>query len=181
LRDAFGGDGEVWSDTNIARIYRRVGPSHIRVDADEVTYPLHVILRYRMERGLIDGSIDVAGIPEAWNALSRELLGFTPPSNRVGCLQDIHWAMGLFGYFPSYTYGAVAAAQLFAAATRQDPAIVPALGRGSFAPLMEWVQRHVHAQASLAPTSDAILRAATGAPLSTDAFKAHLTARYLDE
>ena len=155
--------------------------AHIRVDADEVTYPLHVILRYRIERALTDGSLEVAGIPSAWNELSRELLGIVPPNDTLGCLQDIHWAMGAFGYFPSYTYGAVAAAQLFAAATRQGPEILSALGRGEFAPLLAWTRKHVHTRASLPPTSDAILRAATGAPLSADAFKAHLTARYLEE
>lgn len=181
LRETFGGEGEAWSDDNIRRLYRRVQPSFIRVDADEVTYPLHVILRYRIERALVDGALEIEGIPEAWNQLSGELLGITPPSDTVGCLQDIHWAMGAFGYFPSYTYGAVAAAQLFAAATRQDREILPALGRGEFAPLLAWTREHVHTQASLPPTSDAIIRAATGAPLSADAFKAHLTARYLEE
>ena len=181
MRDTFGGEGDAWSDDNIRRIYRRVRPSHIRVDADEVTYPLHVILRYRIERALTDGALEIEGIPEAWNALSRELLGITPPSDALGCLQDIHWAMGAFGYFPSYTYGAVAAAQLFAAATRQDPEIVPALRRGEFAPLLGWTRDHVHTRASLPPTSEAILRAATGNPLTSAAFKTHLTARYLVE
>jgi carboxypeptidase Taq len=181
LREAFGGEGAAWSDDNIIRIYRRVEPSHIRVDADEVTYPLHVILRYRIERALIDGSLDIAGIPHAWNELSRELLGIVPPNDALGCLQDIHWAMGLYGYFPNYTFGAVAAAQLFAAAIRQQPAILPALGRGEFAPLLGWTRANVHARGSLPPSSDAIIRAATGAPLGADAFKAHLTARYLEE
>jgi carboxypeptidase Taq len=181
LREAFGGEGEAWGDENIRRIYRRVQPSHIRVDADEVTYPLHVILRYRIERALTDGALEVRGIPQAWNELSRELLGITPPTDTLGCLQDIHWAMGAFGYFPSYTYGAVAAAQLFAAATRQNQEILPALGRGEFAPLLAWTRKNVHTRASLPPTSDAIILAATGAPLSADAFKAHLAARYLEE
>ncbi len=181
LREAFGGVGEAWSVDNIRRLYRRVGPSFIRVDADEVTYPLHVILRYRLERALIDGSVEVAGLPSAWNELSRELLGVTPPDDARGCLQDIHWAMGLFGYFPSYTFGAVAAAQLFAAATAQDETIVPALGRGDFGPLLAWTRVKVHAQGSLPPSSEAILRAATGQPLSAAAFKAHLQQRYLAE
>ena len=181
FRESFGGQGEAWSDENIRRLYRRVEPSFIRVDADEVTYPLHVILRYRIERALIDGSLEVAGIPSAWNELSRELLGIVPPNDALGCLQDIHWAMGLYGYFPNYTFGAVAAAQLFAAAIRQQPAILPALGRGEFAPLLGWTRANVHARGSLPPSSDAIIRAATGAPLGADAFKAHLTARYLEE
>ena len=181
LREIFGGEGEAWSDDNVRKLYRRVQPSFIRVDADEVTYPLHVILRYRLERALVEGELEIEGIPDAWNELSRELLGIIPPNDTLGCLQDIHWAMGLFGYFPSYTFGAVAAAQLFAAATKQDPEILPALGRGEFAPLLAWTRENVHARASLPPSSEAIIRAATGAPLSADAFKAHLTARYLEE
>lgn len=181
MRETFSGKGEAWSDDNIRRLYRRVGPSFIRVDADEVTYPLHVILRYRLERALIDGALEIEGIPEAWNRLSDELLGIIPSSDAEGCLQDIHWAMGLFGYFPSYTFGAVAAAQLFAAATSQVPQILPALGRGEFGPLLAWTRKHIHTQASLPPSSDAIMIAATGAPLSADAFKSHLISRYLEE
>jgi len=181
IREAFDGDGHAWSDDNIRKLYRRVQPSHIRVEADEVTYPLHVILRYRIERAIIDGDLEIEGIPQAWNELSRELLGITPPNDAHGCLQDIHWSMGLFGHFPSYTFGAVAAAQIFAAAVNQDPRILPALERGDFAPLLDWTRKHIHSQASLAPTSDEILKAATGSSLSTEAFKAHLTARYLEE
>lgn len=173
--------GPAWEDDNIRRLYRQVRPSFIRVEADEVTYPLHVILRYRIERALTDGSLDIRGIPTAWNELSRDLLGIVPDDDRVGCLQDIHWSMGAFGYFPSYTYGAVAAAQLFRAATEQDKAVLPSLGKGDFAPLMAWTKANVHEKASLAPDSDTILRAATGGPLTADAFKAHLAARYLGE
>ena len=183
IREAFGADSDAgaWSDANIGRLYRKVGPSLIRVEADEVTYPLHVILRYRLERAIMDGSLEIVGIPSAWNELMQEMLGITPPNDTQGCLQDIHWSMGLFGHFPSYTFGAVAAAQLFKAATEQDADILPGLARGDFAPLLGWTRKHVHSQASFAATSDEILTAATGGPLSADAFKAHLQARYLGE
>ncbi|WP_394730922.1 carboxypeptidase M32 [Altererythrobacter sp. GH1-8] len=183
IREAFGAasDSGPWSDANIGRLYRKVGPSLIRVEADEVTYPLHVILRYRIERAILDGALEIRGIPSAWKELFEEMLGITPPNDTNGCLQDIHWSMGLFGHFPSYTFGAVAAAQLFEAATQQDAEILPALGRGDFAPLLRWTRQHVHSQASLAASSDEILIKATGSPLSADAFKAHLQARYLDE
>lgn len=181
FRDTFGGEGAAWSDDNIRRLYRRVRPSFIRVEADEVTYPLHVILRYRIERAIVGGDLDVADIPEAWNALSEALLGITPPNDTLGCLQDIHWSMGAFGYFPTYTLGALAAAQLFATATADDAEILPGLARGDFRPLLGWTRPNIHAVGSLAPSSDAILIAASGAPLSTDAFKAHLVARYLEE
>ncbi len=181
FRQAFGGDGEAWSDDNIRRLYRRVRPSFIRVDADEVTYPLHVILRYRLERRILSGELAIEDIPEAWRAESRKLLGIAPPNDRLGCLQDIHWSMGSFGYFPSYTLGALTAAQFFAAAAKADAQILPALARGDFQPLLGWARAHVHAQASFPASSDEIVKAATGAPLSTAAFKRHLVARYLEE
>src|SRR5690606_34080526 len=102
----------------------------IRVDADEVTYPLHVILRYRLERAIVAGDLDVADLPGAWNEGMRELLGVTPPDDRLGCLQDIHWYDGAIGYFPTYTLGAMMAAQLFASATAQQPDILPGIARG---------------------------------------------------
>ena len=108
----------------------------------------------------------------------QEMLGIVPPSDREGCLQDIHWHHGEFGYFPTYTMGALAAAQLFAAATEADAGIRPAIAAGDFGPLMAWLGANVHGKASLL-TTDGIMAEATGAPLGTDAFKAHLRARYL--
>jgi carboxypeptidase Taq len=116
MRAAFGGaDGEAWDAENLYRLYTRVEPGFIRVDADEVTYPAHVILRYRLERALVAGDLALADLPGAWADGMRELLGIVPPDDRLGCLQDIHWPSGAFGYFPTYTMGAVAAAQLYAA------------------------------------------------------------------
>ncbi len=178
MQDAFAGDGAAWEVGNLRRLYTKVEPGFIRVDADEVTYPAHVILRYRLERALIAGDMEVADIPAAWNAGMKELLGITPASDREGCLQDIHWFHGSFGYFPTYTMGALAAAQIFAAATKSDPDIRPAIGRGDFAPLMRWLATHIHGRASIAST-DEILIEATGAPLGTAAFRRHLEARYL--
>jgi carboxypeptidase Taq len=178
MREAFGADGPAWHPDNLYALYTMVEPDFIRVDADEVTYPAHVILRYRLERALIGGDMSIADLPAAWNAGMRELLGITPPSDREGCLQDIHWFDGAFGYFPTYTMGALAAAQLFAAATAGDAAIRPAIARGDFAPLMRWLRANVHGKASLHSTDD-ILSQATGAPLGTEAFKTHLRSRYL--
>ena len=178
MREAFGADGAAWQPDNLYSLYTAVKPDFIRVDADEVTYPAHVILRYRLERALIDGDMSIADLPAAWNAGMLELLDITPPSDREGCLQDIHWFDGAFGYFPTYTMGALAAAQLFAAATAADDTIRPAIARGDFAPLMTWLRANVHGKASLHSTDD-ILSQATGAPLGTEAFKAHLQSRYL--
>jgi carboxypeptidase Taq len=179
MRQAFGADGPAWGSENLYQLYTQVQPGFIRVDADEVTYPAHVILRYRLERALIDGDLSIADLPSAWNDAMGDLLGLTPASDREGCLQDIHWYDGAFGYFPTYTMGALAAAQIFAAANQQDPTIKPAIERGDFAPLMRWLRTNIHGQASFAGTDD-ILREATGAPLETAAFKTHLQSRYLD-
>ena len=178
LRKAFGGNGAAWDADNLYRIYTRVERSFIRVDADEVTYPAHVILRYRLERAMISGDLALADLPGAWNTGMRELLGVTPPSDREGCLQDIHWYDGAWGYFPTYTLGAMTAAQLFAAAKRTDPTILPSIARGDFAPLLRWLRAHVHGKGSLLST-DALIREATGAPLGAQVFEAHLRARYL--
>lgn len=178
MREAFAGQGAAWETGNLSRLYTRVEPGFIRVDADEVTYPAHVILRYRLERALIAGDMQVADIPAVWNDGMKELLGITPPSDREGCLQDIHWFHGSFGYFPTYTMGALAAAQIFAAAENAEPDIKQAIGRGDFAPLMRWLAANIHGRASFGSTDD-ILTEATGAPLGTAAFKTHLEARYL--
>lgn len=177
-RTAFSRSGPEWTPENLRRLYTRVKPDFIRVDADEVTYPAHVILRYRLEKALIAGDMSLDDLPGAWNEGMRDLLGITPPEDRLGCLQDIHWYDGAWGYFPTYTLGALAAAQLFQAATRQKPEIPEALSRGDFAPLLDWLRTHVHGQGSRLST-DELLTEATGAPLGVDAFKAHLHARYL--
>ena len=133
---------------NFQRVYTRVNPDFIRVEADEVTYPAHVILRYRLEKALIAGDMKLADLPAAWNEGMKKLLGIVPPSDREGCLQDIHWYDGAWGYFPTYTLGAMTAAQLFEAACRAQPSIPTAIGRGDFAPLLTWLRTNVHGQGS---------------------------------
>ncbi|HSR71875.1 MAG TPA: carboxypeptidase M32, partial [Kiloniellales bacterium] len=178
-REAFGGSGPAWEADNLVRLYHRVEPGFIRVDADEVTYPAHIILRYRLERAMLAGALEPADLPGAWNEAMKELLGLNPPDDARGCLQDIHWYDGAWGYFPTYTLGALAAAQLFAAAREADPEIPAAIGRGDFAPLLAWLRAAVHGQGSRWETDELIARA-TGRPLEAAAFKAHLQARYLD-
>lgn len=178
LRQAFGRSGPAWDAENLFRLYTRVAPGFIRVDADEATYPAHILLRYRLETAMIAGDLAVADLPEAFNAGMRELLGLTVPDDRAGCLQDIHWPSGAFGYFPTYTLGAMAAAQLFRAARAAEPALPGCLAEGDFAPLRTWLRAHVHERGSSLST-DALLEHATGAPLGTAAFRAHLEARYL--
>jgi len=178
LHAAFGGDAAPYAPDNLARLWRHVERGFIRVDADEMTYPAHVILRFRLEQEMVAGDLTVDDLPGAWNDGFAALLGKPPPDDARGCLQDIHWYDGAFGYFPSYTLGAMAAAQLMAAARRDVPGVDAALGRGDLAPLLHWLRTNVHGKGSLLGFDD-LLRAATGKPLDPADFEAHLTARYL--
>lgn len=178
MRETFGGSGPGWEPEAVWRRYTKVAPGFIRVDADEVTYPAHIILRYRLEKALIADAMPLSELPAAWNQGMRDLLGIVPPDDRNGCLQDIHWPSGGWGYFPTYTLGAMTAAQLFDAACRAKPEILPAIGRGDFAPLVAWLRANIHGKGSLLET-DALLTQATGRPLDASVFKAHLERRYL--
>lgn len=178
LHAAFGGDPAPYAPDNLARLWRRVQRGFIRVDADELTYPAHVILRFRLERALIAGDLAVADLPGAWNDAMAAMLGITPPDDAQGCLQDIHWHDGAFGYFPSYTLGAMAAAQLMRAARNAIPTLERALAQGDLAPLIGWLRGNIHSQGSRWGFQD-LLRQATGKPLDPADYTAHLTERYL--
>jgi carboxypeptidase Taq len=179
IHDAFGGAGAAWDAENLYRLGTRVERSLIRVDADELTYPAHVMLRYRLERALIAGEMAPADLPREWHRGMRDLIGATPPTDTVGCLQDIHWYEGAWGYFPTYTLGAMNAAQLFAAAKAADPAILVGIAGGDFGPLLLWLRRNVHEKAASRST-DQIMTDATGRPTETAPYIAHLRARYLN-
>ena len=180
MREAFGAAAadEAWQPDNLFRLYTQVSRSLIRTEADEVTYPAHVILRYRLERALIAGDLLLRDLPGAWNDGMKALLGVVPPDDRLGCLQDIHWYDGAFGYFPTYTLGAMAAAQLFDAARKDVPGLGAAIGRGEFKSLVDWLSENVHGKASYLSTRE-LLTAATGRALDPAIFKAHLKERYL--
>ena len=151
--------------------------SPVRVEADEATYDLHILLRFDLERRMVDGSLAVADVPAAWNESFRELFGFAPENDRIGCLQDIHWSMGGFGYFATYTLGNINSAQLFATA-RKDASVAAAIDRADFLPLLGWLRESVHAHGATLDPADLIHRA-TGSPPTTGAYLAHLEARYL--
>ncbi|MBK8481309.1 MAG: carboxypeptidase M32 [Proteobacteria bacterium] len=172
------GGASPWSVDNLERVYRRVARSLIRVDADEVTYPAHVILRYRLERALLSGALPPRALPAAWRDGMQELVGVAPPDDRQGCLQDIHWMDGTFGYFPTYTLGAIAAAQLHEAAMLAEPGLPAAIAVGDFQPLLDWLRANVHAHASRL-SGEALLQAATGRGLEVGCFRTHLERRYL--
>jgi carboxypeptidase Taq len=178
LHAAFDGAAAPYQPENLARLWRRVERGFIRVDADEMTYPAHVILRFRLEQALIAGTLSVADLPGAWNEGFRALLGIVPPDDARGCLQDIHWYDGAFGYFPSYTLGAMAAAQLMAAARRDVSGLDAGLADGDLSPLLGWLRANVHGKGSLLDFNS-LLREATGSPLDPSYFERHLTARYL--
>ena len=178
LHAAFGGDGPGWEADALHQRQIRVRRGLIRVDADEVTYPLHIILRYRLERAMIAGELEPAELPEAWAEGLRTLLGVAPSNDREGCLQDIHWYDGNWGYFPTYTLGALIAAQLFETASRDVPDLTQAIAAGEFSPLLGWLRDKVHSKGSLLSTGE-LVEEATGRPLGTASFERHLRNRYL--
>ncbi|MES2659390.1 MAG: carboxypeptidase M32 [Verrucomicrobiota bacterium] len=151
--------------------------SPIRVEADEATYDLHILLRFEIERRMMNGSLAVADVPEAWNESFRELFGFAPQDDRHGCLQDIHWSMGGLGYFATYTLGNINSAQLFAAAGK-DGAIASAIQQADYLPLLQWLRKSVHAHGSTLDPAN-LIEQATGSAPSTDDYLAHLKSRYL--
>jgi carboxypeptidase Taq len=120
------------------------GPSLIRTEADEITYNLHIILRFEIERSLIEGSLEVAALPQIWREKMREYLGLTPATDRDGVLQDVHWPGGSIGYFPSYALGNLYAAQLFKAAEAEIGSVEAAIAAGEFDVLLGWLRRHIH-------------------------------------
>ncbi|MEX0942051.1 MAG: carboxypeptidase M32 [Pseudomonadales bacterium] len=170
-----------WSVDNLYRHYTRVEKSLIRVDADEVTYPLHVILRYEIEKALIEGELEVAELPDAWDEGMRTLLELDTIGNfKDGCLQDVHWPAGLFGYFPTYTLGAMTAAQLFASATAELGTIYQDIGEGRFENLLAWLRSNVHSKGKFLSYDDLMLEA-TGSGLDASWFKRHVRQRYLTD
>ena len=150
-----------------------VEPGFIRVEADEATYNLHVMVRFEIERAVIGGSLEVAGIPSVWNRLYKDLLGLDVPDDRRGCLQDIHWSMGAMGYFPTYTLGNLYASQLFEAACEQMPGLVEGFGRGEFAGLRGWLNANIHTHGRRYAPSELVQRV-TGKPLSAEPLMRHL-------
>ncbi len=179
LRDRGGLSGPAWEVEGLTRRVRYVARSLIRVEADEVTYPLHIIHRYRLERAMLAGDLAVADLPTAWRMGMARLLGVAVPNDRDGCMQDIHWMDGAFGYFPTYTLGAMAAAQVYREAEAALPGLPEDLARGDFSRLMDWLGRNIHSKGRLHASADELLRAATGQPLDGAIFRQHLEKRYL--
>jgi carboxypeptidase Taq len=179
LEKHFGISGPEWSEDNLYAHLTRVRRGAIRVDADELTYTLHIQLRYELENRLLEGKLHVRDLRDAWNAGMEQRLGVTPRNDLEGVLQDVHWAVGSFGYFPSYALGAVMAAQLFGALRESVPDIDAQIARGDFSGLMGWLRDNVHSVGASIGSQE-LLRRATGKPLSAAAALRYLENKYLD-
>ena len=177
LKETF---SDALGDTDLNGFYRAINevrPSLIRVEADEVTYNLHVLLRFELEVEMLEGRLSVGEIPAAWNAKMEEYLGVVPDNDANGALQDVHWAAGLFGYFPTYTLGNVLSVQLFEAALGEHPGIAAEMERGEFGTLLTWLRENVHRHGKRYDP-DALIERATGRPTETDPYLRYLKTKF---
>lgn len=177
LQQYFPGAIDSLSLDDFYRAINKVQPSLIRVEADELSYPLHVILRFQLERSLIDGSLSVKEIPEAWNAKMQELIGLTPQNDSEGCLQDVHWSLGSFGYFPSYAIGNAYASHLFQAFAREIPDWEKRVATGDLQFVKKWLNENVHCYGRQYSASE-LMEKINGNPFSSKAYLEYLTNKY---
>ncbi|MEP7279845.1 MAG: carboxypeptidase M32 [Bacteroidota bacterium] len=171
---------EQLKDISLEQFYggiNRVQPSFIRTEADELTYHFHVQIRYELEKKLLEGSLAVKDIPAYWNEQYRELLGVIVPDNRKGCLQDVHWSHGSFGYFPTYSLGSFYAAQFFGAAQKNIPNLAASITNGNYKPLLDWLRTNIHMHGRRY-TSGELCERITGEPLDTGYFIHYATNKY---
>jgi carboxypeptidase Taq len=167
-------------DVSLEDFYKainRVQPSLIRVEADEVTYCLHIILRFELEQDLMTGAVAVKDLPDAWNAKMESYLGITPPNNALGVLQDVHWSGAAIGYFSTYALGTLLAAQLYESALKDHPEIPDDIKSGKFSTLLGWMNQNIHAHGRKY-TPDELVQRATGQSLSHEAFMRYLKAKF---
>ncbi|MBI5272921.1 MAG: carboxypeptidase M32 [Chlamydiia bacterium] len=159
------------------RAINKVESSFIRVEADEVTYCLHVILRFEIEKLLISGQLQVADLPEAWNNKMKELFGISPPNDTMGCLQDIHWSLGDFGYFPTYALGNLFSAQFFHTFSKDHPDWETRVAKGDLAFVRDWLKNKIHRWGRLY-TSESLVKKATGKSLNEESYCSYLKNKY---
>lgn len=179
LSDEFGLKGQAYDAENLYKLLTRVEPSFIRVDADEVTYPLHVILRFEIEQAIIEGSVKAQDLPALWNTKMKEYLGIVPKTDDVGCMQDIHWHLGGLGCFPAYTNGAIIASMLMQAARKKHPELELALSKGNFASLNNYLTENLRSFGAMKSSAD-LLAGATGYPeIKPTIFIEYLKKKYL--
>jgi carboxypeptidase Taq len=180
LNDEFGLKGQEYSADNLYKLNTRVKPSLIRVDADEVTYPMHVMLRFEIEELLINKELTLNDIPDFWNKKMQEYLGVVPNTNSEGCLQDIHWPSGSFGYFPAYTCGAIIASMLMEGARKSAITIDADITMGNFNSINEFLNNKVRNFGSLKTTKDLIKDATGENKINTEIFLKYLKTKYLN-
>ncbi|MDP2325804.1 MAG: carboxypeptidase M32 [Gammaproteobacteria bacterium] len=178
LQAAYPGQLDGKTPEDIYRAVNHVTPSFIRVEADECTYNLHVILRFEIELALVEGDLKVAEVPEAWNAKMKQYLGLDVPNDALGCLQDIHWSHGSMGYFPTYALGNLYSAQLFEAVEKALPDLWNQVEKGDFAPLLGWLRKNVH-EVGRRKTAPELIQHVTGQPPCADPFMRYLEKKYL--
>jgi carboxypeptidase Taq len=166
-----------WTSDDYYLTVNKVGPSELRIEADEITYPLHIILRYELEKDLFNHVVEVKDLNEAWNLKSKELLGFTPKSDSSGVLQDAHWGDGCFGYFPVYTLGAMAGSQMYDVCLKENPNLEDLFKQGNFFELKKWANDKVHSKGQLKSAKDLILDI-TGSPINVAKYLDYLNKKY---
>jgi len=171
--------GAEWDAENIYRALTRVKRSAIRVNADELTYPAHIMLRYELERELLVGNIKVKDLPEVWNVQMQSRLNVTPANDADGCLQDIHWSVGAFGYFPSYAIGAVMAAQLMEHLRNDCPTLDDDIAAGQFTTLFSWLRQYIHSVGNKVNASE-LIQEITNRPLTAAAWLRYVENKYLE-
>jgi carboxypeptidase Taq len=169
-------------DVGLMDFYRginKVEPSLIRVEADEATYNLHIMLRLEIEMGLMEGTIDVKDLPEVWNTKMKDYLGITPPDDARGVLQDIHWSGGMVGYFPTYALGNLASVQLWDKLVEENPAVPEEIAQGQFDTILGWMRTHIHQHGSKFEPQELMLKA-TGSKITPEPYIAYLRKKYTD-
>ncbi len=171
---------EVLGDVSLEKFYgaiNTVTPSFIRVEADELTYNLHIVIRFEIERALFNGTLSAMDIPTAWNEKMDRTLGVTPPDDREGCLQDIHWSMGAFGYFPTYALGNLYAAQFFEQAKKDIPDLFDRIAANDHRPLLEWLRTQIHCHGQRYRANE-LVELVTGRSLSIEPFMDYVTEKF---
>ena len=177
-KSIFDVSGKAYSAENLYYIANEVKPSFIRVESDEVTYLAHVILRYELEKDILSGNLKIKDLPAAWNAKMKDYLGIKPKTDTDGCMQDIHWFSGMFGYFPNYMLGTMHASQFFTTMSNDIKDLPKNIQKGNFRPMTEWLKKNIHSQGSLY-SSNELLKKVTGKELDVEGYKQYLTKKFL--
>ena len=180
IKNNFGKKNPTWNQENIYRNRKQVKKNYIRVDADEVHYPLHIMHRFKIEKKIIEEDFDVMFLPELWNQEFYNIFNIKVDSDQNGCLQDIHWFGGDFGYFPTYSIGAFIAAQIFDCIKKQNPKLENDLKKGNFLPIINWLKKNIHNHGNYYKIDELLLNV-TGEKLNLKYFEKHIIDRYLKE